>query len=86
MSASPTPQPQQQDDPGAGDSSGASPAQQQANPLQQTLAQLAKVFEQMAQQNPLVQGELMEARTACVKALQKTMMAGRPQQPQGPSQ
>jgi hypothetical protein len=87
MSAAPTPQPQQpQDgDPGA-QGAGVSPAQQQANPLQQGLAQLAKVCEQMAQQNPIVQQELMEARSAFVKALQKTMMAARPQQPQGPEQ
>lgn len=37
-------------------------------------------METLAQQNPVVQGELMEARTALVKALQKTMMAQRPQQ------
>jgi hypothetical protein len=46
------------------------------------LAQIAKGLEQMAQQNPTVQAELMEARTALVKALQKTMMASRPQESQ----
>jgi hypothetical protein len=79
MAAQGTPQPEgQQPTPGA--QPGAGPAQQQANPLQTTIAQIAKGLEQMAQQNPIVQGELMEARTALVKALQKTMMAGRPQQ------
>lgn len=78
MAAQPTPQPGSQ----AGTSSpgGVPPAQQQANPLQQTLAKLAQACEQLSQQNPIVQGELMEARTAFVKALQKTMMAARPQQ------
>ena len=49
---------------------------------QQQLAAAAKAMETLAQQNPVVQGELMEARTALVKALQKTMMAQRPQQQQ----
>jgi hypothetical protein len=48
--------------------------------LQQQLAAAAKAMETMAQQNPVVQGELMEARSALVKALQKTMMAARPEQ------
>lgn len=61
---------------------GAAAAQQQANPLQVILAKIAKGLEDLANQNPVVQGELMEARTALVKALQKTMMAQRPQ-PQG---
>lgn len=39
-------------------------------------------METMSQQNPVVQAELMEARAALVKALQKTMMAARPQQDQ----
>lgn len=82
MAAQPTPQPQDQ---GPGPQAGVSPAQQQANPLQQGLAQLAKICEQMAQQNPIVQPELMEARSAFVKALQKTMMAARPQQDQNPA-
>jgi hypothetical protein len=43
------------------------------------LAQIAKGLDQLAQQNPIVQGELAEAKQALVKALQKTMMAGRPQ-------
>ena len=77
MASPGTPQPDQ--DPGQ--SAGVSPAQQQANPLQQALAQLAKMMEQMAQQNPIVQAELSEARGALVKALQKTMMASRPQEP-----
>lgn len=76
MASQPTPQPQGPD-PGA---AGVSPAQQQANPLQQALAQLAKVCETMASQNPLVNAEMMEARGAFVKALQKTMTAARPQQ------
>lgn len=81
MAANPTPQP----DPQAGAPSpqgGVPPAQQQANPLQAGLAKLAQLCEQMAQQNPIVQGELMEARAAFVKALQKTMMAARPQEAQ----
>lgn len=77
MAAQPTPQPQDQGN--SGQEAGVSPGQQQANPLQQGLAQLAKICEQMAQQNPIVQPELMEARSAFVKALQKTMMAARPQ-------
>lgn len=67
---------------GAAPGGGGPPGQQQANPLQSALAQLAKLMEQMGNQNPLVQGELMEARSAFVKALQKTMTAARPQQPQ----
>ena len=78
MAASPTPQPQ--DAAPGGAQPGVAPAQQQANPLQTMLAQIAKGLEQLAQQNPVVQGELMEARTALVKALQKTMMASRPQE------
>jgi hypothetical protein len=87
MASPAQPQPQQgqqgQGDPGGGQQpqAGVSPAQQQANPLQQGLAQLAKVCEQMAQQNPVVQAELMEAKSAFVKALQKTMMAARPEAP-----
>lgn len=83
MAAYPTPQ--AQDNPSQSPAAGVSPAQQQANPLQQGLAQLAKICEQMAQQNPIVQGELMEARSAFVKALQKTMMAARPQQEANPA-
>jgi len=87
MAAAPTPQPQEGAAPGGGQP-GVAPAQQQANPLQTMLAQIAKGLEQLAQQNPVVQGELMEARTALVKALQKTMMASRPQeaQPAAPPQ
>lgn len=82
MATTPTPQPSQEPEGGpGGQSAGVSAGQQQANPLQQGLAQLAKICEQMAQQNPVVQGELMEARSAFVKALQKTMMAARPQEP-----
>lgn len=67
---------------GGGAQGGVPPGQQQANPLQSALAQLAKVCEQMANQNPLVQSEMMEARSAFVKALQKTMTAARPEQSQ----
>src|SRR5207237_6000139 len=67
---------------GGAASGGVPPGGQQANPLQSALAQLAKLTEQMANQNPLVQSELMEARSAFVKALQKTMTAARPEQPQ----
>jgi len=80
MAAQPTPQPDSQPQDGASPQGGVPPAQQQANPLQQQLAAAAKAMETMAQQNPVVQAELMEARTALVKALQKTMMAQRPQQ------
>jgi len=69
---------------GAGGPAGTPPGQQQANPLQSALAQLAQLFERMATQNPLVQGEMMEARSAVVKALQKTMTAARPERPQSP--
>lgn len=83
MAAQPTPQPDSQPQDGAPpQGGGVSPAQQQANPLQQQLAAAAKAMETLAQQNPVVQGELMEARSALVKALQKTMMASRPQQEQ----
>jgi hypothetical protein len=83
MAAQPTPQPDSQPQDGAPpQSGGVSPAQQQANPLQQQLAAAAKAMETMSQQNPIVQAELMEARSALVKALQKTMMAARPQQQQ----
>jgi len=82
MASGPMPQPEQQGNPGGGEGAGVSPAQQQANPLQQGLAQLVKVCEQLSQQNPIVQPEMMEARSAFVKALQKTMMAARPQEPQ----
>ena len=81
MASPPTPQPDQGAAPG-GAQPGVAPAQQQSNPLQTMLAQIAKGLEQMAQQNPTVQAELMEARTALVKALQKTMMASRPQEAQ----
>ena len=83
MAAQPTPQPDSQPQEGASpqpQGGGVSPAQQQANPLQQTLAKLAQACEQLSQQNPVVHGELMEARTAFVKALQKTMLAAKPQQ------
>lgn len=53
----------------------------QANPLQTTLAQLAKACEQLAQQNAVVQPELMQCRAALIQALRKTMMASQPQQP-----
>lgn len=83
MGASPTPQPDSQPQDGASpQGGGVPPAQQQANPLQQQLAAAAKAMETMSQQNPVVQAELMEARAALVKALQKTMMAARPQQDQ----
>lgn len=82
MAANPTPQPDSQPQDGASSPGGVPPAQQQANPLQQQLAAAAKAMETLAQQNPVVQAELMEARTALVKALQKTMMAQRPQQQQ----
>lgn len=78
MATQPTPQPQ--GDPGQ--DAGVSPGQQQASPIQQTLAQLAKMCEQLASQNPVLQGEFMEARSAFIKGLQKTMMAARPQNPQ----
>ena len=80
MAANPTPQPEEAQGGGAPSPGGVPPAQQQANPLQQQLAAAAKAMETLAQQNPVVQAELMEARTALVKALQKTMMAARPQQ------
>lgn len=82
MSAYPTPQA----DGNSGGDAGVSPASQQANPLQQTLAQLAQTCEKLASQNPVLQGEFMEARTAFIKGLQKTMMAARPEQPQGQPQ
>jgi len=85
LATQPTPQPQGQpqgQDPGQG---GVSPADQQANPLQQSLAQLAKVCEQIAQQNPIVQDDLMAARANFIQALQKTMMAARPQPEANPA-
>lgn len=86
MAAQPTPQPQGQpqgQDPGQ--QGGVAPADQQANPLQQSLAQLAKVCEQIAQQNPIVQDDLMAARANFIQALQKTMMAARPQPEANPA-
>ena len=86
MATQPTPQPQGQ--PQGADPSqqgGVSPADQQANPLQQSLAQLAKVCEQIAQQNPIVQDDLMAARANFIQALQKTMMAARPQPEANPA-
>jgi len=77
-SAPVTPQAPQGQTPDA-QGAGVSPANQQANPLQVALAKLAQVLEQMAQQNPIVQEDLMQARQALVSALQKTMIAG--QQP-----
>ena len=74
MAANPTPQPDSQPQGGASSPGGVPPAQQQANPLQQQLAAAAKAMETLAQQNPVVQGELMEARTALVKAqLEKSL-------------
>jgi hypothetical protein len=86
MASSPTPQPQgqPQQDPSQSQA-GVSPADQQANPLQQSLAQLAKVCEQIAQQNPIVQDDLMAARANFIQALQKTMMAARPQPEANPA-
>lgn len=60
-------------------SAGVSPDQQQANPLQVALAKLTQILQQMAEQNPVVQDDLMQARSALISAMQKTMMAG--QQP-----
>lgn len=60
---------------------GAQGAPQQGTQLQTALAQLAKVCEQLAQQNPIVQPEMDQARQAFVQALRKTMMAAQPQQP-----
>lgn len=87
MATQPTPQPQgQTQDPSQQQpSAGVSPADQQANPLQQSLAQLAKVCEQIAQQNPIVQDDLMAARANFIQALQKTMMAARPQPEANPA-
>ncbi len=87
MATSPTPQPQAQpqgQDPSQ-QQGGVSPADQQANPLQQSLAQLAKVCAQIAQQNPIVQDDLMAARANFIQALQKTMMAARPQPEANPA-
>jgi hypothetical protein len=84
MAAGSTPQPDQsQGTPGA--APGGSPGQAQANPLQQVLGKLIQAVDQMSQQNPIVQQELSEAKTAFVKALQKTMLAGRPQQQGAPT-
>ena len=85
MATQPTPQPQQTQDPSQQAQAGVSPADQQANPLQQSLAQLAKVCEQIAQQNPIVQEDLMAARANFIQALQKTMMAARPQPEANPA-
>ena len=40
-----------------------------------------KLLEQLAQQNPVVAPEIQQARDAIVAAMQKTMMAARPEQP-----
>lgn len=70
--------------PGAmqGEPSGApqsSPAGSEANPLQVVLGRLIQAIGQLAEQNPIVNAELTEMRQAAVKALQKTMLASRPQ-------
>ena len=83
MAAAPTPQPPDQGNPAGG--GGVAPAQQQANPLQTALAKLAQVCDQMSQQNPVVQQELNDAKQAFVRALQKTMMAARPQEATTPA-
>ena len=81
MASQPTPQPEQtpQGQPSA------SPAGSEANPLQVALGRLLQVIGQMAEQNPVVNAEMMEARQALVKALQKTMLAANPQQSQAPA-
>ena len=83
MAAGPIPQPNAGagPDPGQQGTPGVSPAQQQVNPLQQGLGQLMKLLEQLAQQNPVVAPEIQQARDAIVAAMQKTMMAARPEQP-----
>jgi hypothetical protein len=81
LAAAPTPQPAGSPDAGAG----VSPADQQANPLQVTLAKLTQVLQQMADQNPTVSDDLMQAKSALVSALQKTMMSAQPQANENPA-
>lgn len=81
MAAGPTPSPNGNDPGQPTPSPGVSPAQQQVNPLQQGLAQLMKLLDQLANQNPVVKPEMEQARDAIRAALQKTMMAARPEQP-----
>lgn len=69
---------------GAAPDSGAAPAApqgggQQANQLQVQLAQLAKACEILANQNAVVQPELMQCRSLIIQSLRKTMMASAPQ-------
>lgn len=62
----------------------ASPAGSEANPLQVALGRLLQVIGQLSEQNPVINSELNEMRAAGVKALQKTMLASRPQPEQQP--
>lgn len=81
MAAGPMPPPNGNDPGQPTPSPGVSPAQQQVNPLQQGLAQLMRLLDQLGNQNPVVKPEMDQARDAIRAALQKTMMAARPEQP-----
>jgi len=77
----PNPQaPAPQPDPGA--------AQQQVNPLQDTLGKIAMALKQIGAQNTVVQDDLNNAVNSIVTAIQKTAQAGSsaPQQPAAPPQ
>lgn len=67
------------------DAGGVSPADQQANPLQTTLAKLAQLCQTLADQNPVVSDDVLQARSAFIQALQKTMMSAAPSPDQNPT-
>lgn len=82
MASPATPQPEATPQP---NQAGASPSGPQANPLQEAIAQLIQVVDTIAKQNPLVQGEFTQVHQQLVQAMQKTMMANKPQPEQAPT-
>jgi hypothetical protein len=62
--------------------------QQQANPLQETLGRLVLALRQLAQQNVVIQQELMQMASIGIQALQKVSQAssGPAVQPSAPPQ
>jgi hypothetical protein len=87
MATSPTPQPQDAQQQGAPDNSGAPSgapqgASQDANQLQEMLAQLLKATQTIGSQNTVIAPEMQEAAEAFRKAFVKTVQASAPPQPQ----
>lgn len=71
-----------------GPQQGAQPDQQQANPLQESLGKLVLMLRQLAQQNQVIQPELMQMASIGIQALQKVSQAsaGPAVQPSAPPQ